>query len=377
MKIGFDAKRIFNNTTGLGNYSRSLVSNLQEFYPENQYHLFSPEVKRADHTRQFLATPKYKVHISKTRLKSYWRSFSIVKDLGLAGIELYHGLSNELPHNLKKEGIKSVVTIHDLIFKIYPDTYSISERLIYDRKFRYACQNADKIIAISESTKNDIVRFYKIDASKIEVIYQTCNPIFYHLRTGEENQKVLSAYNLPAEYFLYVGSVEERKNLKLIIEAYKLNAAELKIPLIIVGRGGDYKNDCKRIIAQNGLDKYFIWLDNFKNNEHLKSIYQSAKALIYPSFYEGFGLPVAEALLSRTPVITADTSSLREAGGPDSIYINPESGIQLFTAMLKVLTDNNVSIRMIKNGYDYAHKTFGTKILTDKMLFTYEKILKR
>lgn len=375
MKIGFDAKRIFNNTTGLGNYSRSLVRNLHEYFPENQYHLFSPEVKRAEHTKPFLATPYYKVHISKTRLKSYWRSFSIVKDLSIAGIELFHGLSNEIPHNLGREGIKCVVTIHDLIFKIYPETYSISERLIYDRKFRYACQNADKVIAISESTKNDIIRFYDIDPAKIEVIYQTCNPIFYNPRTQEENLHVAGLYNLPDEYFLYVGSVEKRKNLELIIETYKINKDLHRVPLIIIGKGGDYKAECKRLISRYGLESSFIWMDNFKNNEHLQSVYHLAKALIYPSLYEGFGLPIAEALLCKTPVITAKTSSLKEAGGPDSIYINPFQPMELAEAMMTILKGESIINSMCENGYHYAMETFDKKLLTEKIMTVYKKVI--
>lgn len=374
MKIGFDAKRIFNNTTGLGNYSRSLVRNLHEYFPENQYHLFSPEVKRAEYTKPFLATPYYKVHISKTRLKSYWRSFSIVKDLSIAGIELFHGLSNEIPHNLSREGIKSVVTIHDLIFKIYPETYSISERLIYDRKFRYACQNADKVIAISESTKNDIIRFYDIDPSKIEVIYQTCNPIFYNPRTQEENLHVAGLYNLPDEYFLYVGSVEKRKNLELIIEAYKINKDLHRVPLIIIGKGGDYKAECKRLISRYGLESSFIWMDNFKNNEHLQSVYHLAKALIYPSLYEGFGLPIAEALLCKTPVITANTSSLKEAGGPDSIYINPAKPQELSEAMSKVLNEPYLVASMREGGYVYATLKFSAAISSKQIIDLYRSV---
>ena len=132
MKLAFDAKRLFNNHTGLGNYSRSLVRNLQDLFPTIDYHLFTPEKKQSSSTAYFFEAQKFHVHESKARIKAYWRSFSIVKDLQKAGINIYHGLSNELPHNINNSGIKSVVTIHDLIFKIYPETYSIGERLIYD-----------------------------------------------------------------------------------------------------------------------------------------------------------------------------------------------------------------------------------------------------
>jgi glycosyltransferase involved in cell wall biosynthesis len=374
MKIGFDAKRLFNNNTGLGNYSRSLVRNLQQTQPKNDYHLFSPEAQQTSNTAYFFNTERFHIHQSKARLKAYWRSFSIVKDLQKTGIELYHGLSNELPHNLQQSGIKSVVTIHDLIFKIYPETYSLSERLIYDRKFRYACEHADKIVAISENTKRDITRLYDIPESKISVIYQSCNPIFYQMRLAGENESVKKQYQLPEQYFLYVGSIEARKNLKLIIEAYRLKKGQINIPLVVIGKGGAYKNECKKLIAAYQLEESFIWHENLADNLHLQSVYQMASALIYPSLYEGFGLPIAEALLSKTPVIAADTSSLWEAGGTDSIYINPRSAAALSDAMLRVISDREFVENMKEKGFLYAHQSFDRNQLTSQMLALYQSM---
>ena len=374
MKLAFDAKRLFNNHTGLGNYSRSLVRNLQDLFPTIDYHLFTPEKKQSSSTAYFFEAQKFHVQESKARIKDYWRSFSIVKDLQKAGINIYHGLSNELPHNINNSGIKSVVTIHDLIFKIYPETYSIGERLIYDRKFRYACQQADKIVAISENTKQDSIKLYEIAAEKIEVIYQSCNPIFYTLRSKEDNAQVQQKYNLPKQYFLYVGSVEARKNLKLIIEAYKIKGAEISIPVVIIGNGGNYKTECKKLIALYGLESSFVWLENLGDNLHLQSIYQLATALIYPSFYEGFGLPIAEALLSKTPVIAANTSSLREAGGENSLYINPENATELAEAMLQILKNKDQAETIREEGYAYAIKNFSPEKLTAQMMALYQSL---
>lgn len=375
MKLGFDAKRLFSNQTGLGNYSRSLVHHLQQAEPENEYHLFSPEAKQTINTSSFFNSSKFHIHQSKARLKAYWRSFSIVRDLKQTGIELYHGLSNELPHNLQQSGIKSVVTIHDLIFKIYPGTYSLSERVIYDRKFRYACTHADKIIAISESTKQDIIRLYQIPENRITVIYQSCNPVFYQMRNDAENETVRRQYQLPEQYFLYVGSVEARKNLKLIIDAYRLQQGQNNIPLIIIGKGGSYKSDCKKLIAEYHLEASFIWLENLTDNVHLQSIYQMAMALIYPSLYEGFGLPLVEALLSKTPVIAASTSSLPEAGGPDSIYISPNDANALSEAMQQLATDEKLRTNMKEKGHEYAQKNFAPELLAQQMLALYRRLL--
>lgn len=375
MKIGYDAKRLFTNVTGLGNYSRSLVRNLQHFYPVNQYHLYTTEARNNERSADFFSSGKYHIHESKALIKGYWRSYSIVKELKNEKIELYHGLSNELPVHLHRAGIKSIVTIHDLIFKVYPETYRITERIVYDSKFKYACAHADKIIAISESTKRDIIQYYGIDAAKIEVIYQACHPLFYTLRPRAENIAVLNQYGLPPQYFLYVGSVEKRKNLELIIEAYKAHAVDFKIPLVIIGKGGHYKAVCQKLIEQYNLQHYFIWPESLKDNHHLQSIYQCATALIYPSFYEGFGLPVAEALLCKTPVITADTSSLREAGGLHSIYIDPKNKEALSAAMLLILNNKDYATKMSEEGYLYAHRLFDTKALTGQMMGAYKSIL--
>jgi glycosyltransferase involved in cell wall biosynthesis len=375
MKIGFDAKRLFCNNTGLGNYSRSLVQQLQHFHPEASYHLFTPEARVQANTKVFFDDAAFHIHESKARMKAYWRSFSMVKDLQQTGIDLYHGLSNELPHNIKQTGIKSVVTIHDLIFKTQAQTYSLSERLIYDRKFRYACQQADHIVAISEHTKQDIIRLYNIDPEKISVIYQVCHAQFYQLRSTEELVQVQEQYHLPESFFLYVGSIEARKNLKLIVSAYQLLKPEERIPLVIVGKGGKYKDEVKAMIRAAHLDAYFIWQDNLSNNLHLQCLYQLAKALIYPSFYEGFGLPIAEALLCKTPVIAAQTSSLPEAGGPHSMYIDPNDATSLANAMSTLLQDATRCQNMSTLGYAYAHEQFSAARVGPQMIALYQQLL--
>jgi glycosyltransferase involved in cell wall biosynthesis len=188
MELGFDAKRLFCNFTGLGNYSRTLLKNLAKYYPEHDFHLYTPGIRHNSDTNPFLEEQTYNVHLPDGRFKKLWRSWSVVNDMQKDRIELFHGLSHEIPLRIRKTGIRSVVSIHDLIFKIYPETYPVLDRKIYDLKFGYACRNADRIIAISESTKRDIIKFYKIDEGRIDVSYQACNPLFYHDKDLEENQ---------------------------------------------------------------------------------------------------------------------------------------------------------------------------------------------
>lgn len=375
MKIGFDSKRLFCNFTGLGNYSRTLVKNLCHYYPENDYFLYTTGVKESDETSLFLDDPDVSIRITEALFKAYWRTYSIKSQLVKDSIELYHGLSHEIPVNLRKKGIRSVVTVHDLIFKYYPENYSATDRNIYDSKLRYACKNADRIIAISESTKGDIVKFYNVDPEKIDVIYQACNPAYYRLRNPVDNEAILKLLNIPSDYLLYVGSIEPRKNLKKVFEALTWVNRGLQIPLVVVGRGGRYKREAADWIRRAHMEKSVIWIDNLTKFEPLQALYQNAKALIYPSLYEGFGLPVAEALLCKTPVITSAGSSLQEAGGPGSIYVNPKDPQEIAASIERILTDTLFRQEMVQTGYLYAHQTFAADKVTRELIAVYKDIL--
>ncbi|MCB0662568.1 MAG: glycosyltransferase, partial [Saprospiraceae bacterium] len=157
LTIGFDAKRLYQNFTGLGNYSRSLVSDLQRFYPDNSYHLYSPGVKKRPSTLPFLENDHFKNHIYSGVLGSWWRTYGIVKDLKKEKLDLFHGLSHELPEGIERLNLKTVVTMHDMVIRKHPDLFPWMDRQIYEKKFESACKRADHIIAISESTKMDVM----------------------------------------------------------------------------------------------------------------------------------------------------------------------------------------------------------------------------
>ncbi len=372
MRIGYDAKRLFCNFTGLGNYSRALLHNLGNYYPENAYFLYTPKLKKTKESQAFLQNPLYHAFVSKARFNSFWRSYSIINQLIKDKIDLYHGLSHEIPLTIHKSNIKSIVSIHDLIFKIYPYTYPFIDRAFYNFKFRYSCKNSDRVIAVSKSTKKDIVKFYDIDSSKIDVVYPSCAPLYFD---NNEDNSIFEQEKIPKNYLLYVGSVEQRKNLKTIIKSYSFLSDDYKIPLVVVGKGKKYKEEVKKMIKNEGLDNLVIWFKRLSNNYHLKALYKNALALIYPSLYEGFGLPVAEALLCKTPVITSNVSSLPEAGGPDSLYIYPTNAEQLAAAIEKVLSDTALRKKMTRKGYLYAMENFTGKKNAENTIKSYNKTL--
>ncbi len=364
MNIGLDAKRAYQNTTGLGHYSRTLVASLAQYFPQHQYYLFAPKITELFNTVNFNNVHAVAPNsFPSTLFKSAWRSNWVKKDLVKNKIDVYHGLSHEIPIGIQHTGIKSVVTIHDLIFERYPEQYSKIDVQIYRKKFMYACKNADKIIAISNQTKQDIIDFYKIPESKISTCYQSCNPSFFIKVPVAEKQRVKSQYNLPNEFYLYVGSVIERKNLLTICKAIK--ALNNNIPLVVIGNGDGYVEKVKTYISENNLQQKIIFLsetDTAKNSEAFKTakdfpaIYQSAVAMIYPSIFEGFGIPVLEAIASGLPTITSNVSCLPEAGGDAALYVNPSSVEEMKIAMQQIVSDISLRNNLIEKSFNHAQK---------------------
>lgn len=364
MNIGFDAKRAYHNTTGLGHYSRTLIHSLAEYYPDDDYYLFNP---KASSLFKFEEDNVYEIlpnGFPSSWFTAAWRSSWVKKDLKKLGIDLYHGLSHEIPIGIQNTGVKSVVTIHDLIHERYPEQYNAIDVKIYNKKFRNACMHSTKIIAISEQTKKDIIEFYQIPASKIEICYQSCNPAFGEIMDQEDKEVIRMKYSLPADFFLYVGSVIERKNLLNICKAVFILRNEIDIPLVVIGSGGKYKEQVKDFIRQNDLEKKIIFLSDhpsaasssFQSAVDFPLIYQMATAMIYPSFFEGFGIPVLEALWSRLPVITSNVSCLPEVGGNAVYYVNPQSAEEIAEGMRKIYNDKSFADELREKGRQQAMK---------------------
>ena len=330
--IGFDAKRLFHNFTGLGNYSRTLVANLKSFYPDTTLTLFSPKSKPNDRTEHFFDHTLY--HLYEGR-GAAWRTWSIYKDINNHHLDIFHGLSHQIPFSSDRIECKTVVTVHDLIQRIRPKDFPAVDRMIYERKCKYACANADVVIAISENTKRDIMKYYRTPAERIKVVYQSCSRQFSEPIEDQKLEEATTLFSLPDEYYLSVGSVTPRKNLLAIIEALADIPEHDRIPLLVIGSGRKYMGKVLRAIEKRSLGAWVEFLGDVPF-DLFPAIYNRSTALVYPSLYEGFGIPVIEALSVGTPVITSNTSSLPEAGGDVSIYVDPSSREELKQAMLKV-----------------------------------------
>ncbi len=370
MKIGFDAKRAFRNSRGLGNYSRDTIRILSGLNREDTFVLYTPnditvtsfEYNQANSK---VVMPKGLWNVS----KSLWRTMGMARDCKREGIDVFHGLSHELPMGIEQTGIRTVVTMHDLIFMKQPELYPMIDRSLYKWKYVNSCRRADKVIAISEQTAEDLVRLLGIDERKITIIYQGCNPLF-HLRADEvRREEVKRKYHLPERYVLNVGAVEERKNQLGIVRAME----GMNERLVIVGRETPYQRTLEAYIEEKHL-RGKVQVLNGVSMEDLPVLYQMAEVFVYPSYLEGFGIPIVEALTSGVPVIATDDGCFREAGGPDQLYVKPRDTAQLQDAISEVLRNTDERETMRKNGEKHAER-FADEHISESIMNVYRQAL--
>lgn len=374
MRIGFDGKRAVNNMTGLGNYSRLVIESLAEEYPADSFLVYTPKIKdnprlskiKELHNVQFRLPPEQGLK------GSLWRTFGIPNNLAADRVDLYHGLSNELPLNIRSAHVKSVVTIHDVIYRRLPNCYSPIDRMLYDFKYGHSCRNADRIIAVSERTKRDVVELYGVAEDKIDVVYQGCDNSFKKRMDAGDLEAVRGRLNLPARFILQVGTVEERKNLELTVRA--LPALPGDVTLLAIGRDRKgYKKKVSEIARSLGVEGRIMWRQDITFAD-LPAVNQLAEAVSYPSRYEGFGIPVLEALESCTPVVAATGSCLEEAGGPASIYVAPDDARALAAALNSILSKSCNINEIIAKGKEHATR-FSNDDMARRIMEVYRKTL--
>ena len=357
MRIGFDAKRIVRNGTGLGSYARTLVNDLSAIAPADfQFLLYAPDAGKEELRKMVTTDPNVgwsypgflsdALHPSLTdRLRgAYWRTYGLPNDLRRDGVSLYHGLSGELPMGIKKAGIKTVVTIHDLIFLRHPEYYQWLDTKIYAWKFRKTVAEADRIIAISECTKNDILYYSDVQPEKIEVIYQSCDTGFKKC---------------------------ERKNVLLAVKA--LRQVPEDVSMVIVGRRTPYADTVERFVHDNGLGNRVKLLHGVPFAD-LPALYQQAEAFVYPSRYEGFGIPVIEAIQSGLPVVACSGSCLEEAGGKENIYVNPDDEKGMAKGICDSLKSAEGREERIARSREYVRRFEGNDVAS-KVLDIYKRLL--
>ena len=373
MHIGFDGKRFFQNVTGLGNYARSTVLGLAGHFPEHRYTLYAPRVSGPFCT---LALPPA-LHVQEAcpagrRFPALWRSLAIPRVARADGLDIYHGLSHELPLTNFTPRTRTAVTMHDLLFLTHPHLYPWADRQLYAWKYRRSCLKADLVVAISRRTAEDVQEVFGVSPDRIRVAYQSCDPAFSAPLDDAQLHRLRSRHNLPAGYVLFVGSLIERKGVRTLVHALSLMPPADRPGLVIVGKG-PLEAALREQVRSSGLENRTRFLGQVPGPD-LPGLYRLASAFAYPSVGEGFGIPILEALTSGTPVVTSTGSCFAEAGGDAAVYTTPGDAPELAAALANVLGDEFLRQGMIERGRRHA-ENFHIARTSERLMQIYAELV--
>lgn len=275
-------------------------------------------------------------------------------------VQLYHGLSHELPHRIPSK-IKKIVTVHDLVSWRFPQYFSPIDAWIHRVKMLHSCKIADVVVAISNQTKSDLVEFMKVPENKIRVLYQSCDPMFWQPVEASDIEIVKEKYLLPEKYVIAVGTIEERKNQLAVVEA--MDKLPDDIHLILVGkRRGKYGSQVAEEVAKQGFTSRIRMIEN-ADFEDFPALYANSMASVYMSKFEGFGIPILEAMCSGTPVLTSNCSSMPEVGGDAVLYADPNSVDDIAAQLKRLVGDEALRADLLKKA-EVQKQKFSEKRVT-------------
>lgn len=366
MQVGIDARLVFYHQAGIGQYILRLTQALARINQDDQFLIFQ---SRKDKTRLVdQANFKYQ----KLWTPSHHRFERLAMSLELAPHALHVLHSPDFIPPQWTRGA-SVITMHDLAFMLYP-RFLTRESARYYGQVDLAARHADHIIAVSESTKRDTIRMLGVPEAKITVISEAAHPLFQPIAPELARARVAARFNLPAEYILFVSTIEPRKNLPTLLRAFRRLRDNYKsdATLVIAGNRGWLVEEVDAVIAELNLGDRVRLLGGVPNEE-LVHLYNAARVFVLPSFYEGFGLPPLEAMACGTPVIVSNVSSLPEVVGDAGMLIKPEDVEGFTVAMWRVLSDDKLRAEMRAKGLKRA-QTFSWERAARETLAVYRQV---
>ncbi len=351
MKIGIEAERAnLPNPTGVERYAAEMIKNFAHMDNQNEYVLYF----RTKPEQWFLDLPK-NFSVKVIPFPKFWTQLRISWEMIWHPVDILFIPASALPLWHPR---KSVVTVHDVAWRLYPQAFTKFMRWYLEWSTKFAVRNARKILAVSEATKKDLTKFYGISPDRIAVTYLGYDTETLKPRSYEEVQSVLDKYGLVYQkYILFLGTIQPRKNIIRLVEAFqklkKQNHIEEKLA-IFGGRGWLWEPIVKKIkmVGLDGSCKYF----DYAPKDDLPYLYAGAKLLTLPALYEGFGLPPLEAMACGVPVVVSNVSSLPEVVGDAGVLVNPNNTDSIAEGLLKVLINNNLRQEMITAGLAQAAK---------------------
>ncbi|MDQ0162564.1 glycosyltransferase family 4 protein [Aeribacillus alveayuensis] len=366
MKIIINGNILDKKPTGVGVYTQNIINNLSRITDEMLVFSWKGELDISTDQHEnipssILPSKGIKGNILRLLWNNFVFPFKVSKNKGDVVL-------STVPESIAIGRTPYIVIVYDVIPLLFPDYYK-NGKYIYKYYIPLVLKRASRIIAVSESTKRDIVNIYGIDDSKITVVYCGYNKEHFKKIDDSTVKKVKNKYNLD-DYILYVGNILPHKNIKKLVEAYKL-VNSYSGDLVLVGSKSEvYFKEIQSIIKDSSIQNRVKFLDYVPYHD-LPALISGAKLFVYPSLYEGFGIPLLEAMACGTPVITSNVSSLPEVGGDAAVYVDPYNEKKLAYSIEKVLTNKDLQLDMVRKGLERC-KFFSW----EKAAYQIEKVIK-
>jgi glycosyltransferase involved in cell wall biosynthesis len=375
MRICLDISPAVHHRAGLGRYAQELTTALVATDQQNEYVAFYQHPRDAEVDAPLDRLPRLTSDLDTkpwrfSALLAYF--LRIPQDRMFPGIDLFHATDHLLP---RLHGIKTVFTLHDLIYCVHPETHKPLNRWFLTLMMPRFLRMADAVIAISENTRQDAVRFYHLEEDKIHVVYEGVNPSFRPAPAGAIAE-IRRLYSLPDRFILYLGTIEPRKNLITLLEAYRhLLRGDSELRLVIAGKKGWLYTGFFERMREWGLEEQVLF-PGFIPEADLPALYSAADLFVFPSLYEGFGLPILEAMACGTAVVSSNTSSLPEIVGDAALTVDPQDTGAWVTALTEVLGNEQLREELRTKGLQQARK-FSWEKTARETLEVYRKVLSR
>ncbi len=367
-RIGIDARLTYYRQGGISQYTYGLLRHLSDLDRERQYVVIHSRKDKRD-----LATAP-----NQQRMTSWTPCHHPLERLAFGvetlpmRLDLLHSPDFIPPFN---RALKSIITIHDLTFLHYPDYLTENSKRYYIDQIDAAADRADHILTDSESSRDDILNMLDVPTEKVTTTLLGIDSAHFKPASVEEIDRVRAAYMLPADYLLFVGTIEPRKNINGLVAAYRALLADLPDlpPLVLAGHRGWLADDILTGITDPGVKDRVLWLENVPYND-LPALYSAASVLCLPSFYEGFGFPPLEAMACGTPAVVSNRSSLVEIAGDVALQVNPDSMEAIAEGLRRVLTDSGLAGAMSQRGIPWA-QSFTWARTAHETLAVYNRVL--
>lgn len=376
MEIAVDLTPIPKQITGVGEYARCLLKSLTEFDRENHYWLFIKEDQCEQYNpgrENFHIVPQSRI-LHNRMIRLLWEQTALPLHLLRRKIELLHSIHYTTPWIAP---CKRVITFHDMTFYLFPEKHTWIKRLFFQSIIPVSIKKANHIFADSKNTKADIIKILDISPAKIDVVYLAADSNYRPFNIESLDLNLKKKYGIRFPYILYVGTLEPRKNVSRLIQAYHRLSTEtsLEHQLVIAGKKGwAYKGIFDMVGSLDQRTQEKIIFTGYVPEDDLPSLYNAADLFVYPSLYEGFGIPPLEAMACGIPVIASNISSIPEVVGDAGILVDPRDTQAIFEAMQEVLKNRELRAELKRKGIQAA-KTFSREKMAQEILAVYKKAI--